>query len=75
MTIRKHFQAIRDIADDLGMTGVRIEQGARHTKIYLDGPTGSKIVTTSLTPSDRRTLLNLRTLLRRVGRELGMISA
>lgn len=74
MSTKKHIGEIRDLLVGLGITGSMIEQGRKHMKVHVSGPNGTRKVTTSTSPSDHRTLLNLRSTLRHAAREVGALA-
>lgn len=64
---------IHTIARDLGILDAIVEQGRKHIKVFIEGPLGKRMVVTSSSPSDYRSMLNFRSDLRRHAREIGAI--
>jgi len=60
-------KAITKMAEEFGCRVERVER-SKHFKVYLDTPTGKRILVCSVSTSDRRAIANNRTLLRQWGR-------
>lgn len=73
MRPRKYIRDVMAVLMSLGADeGVTIETGSKHLRIEIVGPLGTKTLFTSSSPSDHRTMLNLRSQVRRAARDIGL---
>lgn len=72
MSARKTLRRIAEILEELGITAT-IDTSSHHPKVCICGPLGSRKVIASSSPSDHRAMLNFRTDLRRIAREVGVL--
>lgn len=75
MSVQKTIREIAGLLTDMGLAEAKIEKCQKHVKVHVTGPNGTMKVTTSRTPSDHRTILNLRAMLRKAGRHVGALTA
>ncbi|NKX37310.1 hypothetical protein HGG70_05100 [Rhodobacteraceae bacterium R_SAG4] len=74
MNPRQTLRALKEILKDMGLPE-SVETSHRHPKVIIVGPLGQRKVTVSSSPSDHRALMNIRTDIRRVAREVGALVA
>lgn len=70
MSTQTWLRDVRRLLDDMGVK-YRLEYGKRHARMYLSKNGRVGLLTLSLSPSDRQSLLAVRTTVRH---ELGLVS-
>ena len=75
MTIIKRKRVIERMLFDLGIFQYLIEIAGKHLKVQIIGPLGQKVVIAACSPSDHRAMMNFRTDVRRIAREVGALPA
>lgn len=75
MSIQKRLRHIAEILEELEISDAEIESDSRHIKVNITGPLGTRRVTASTSPSDRRATLNFRSDCRRIAQQVGALPA
>lgn len=73
--MNRYLREITAMLTALGIIDAVVEKTSKHVKILITGPLGTRKVVTSSSPSDHRTMLNFKSDLRRVAREVGALVA
>jgi uncharacterized radical SAM superfamily Fe-S cluster-containing enzyme len=75
MSIQRNIRDLVKILEELGARAVTVITSGKHLKFRVEGPEGSRLICTSMTPSDHRTVLNFKAQARRALREIGIVPA